>query len=320
MAAALVAISASGAMAGFTAGPYSGDSAVGLVAGAAGVGAGNGSAVYNHAGPDFIVGDIVVEGDLTSTGIGSWQSEARIEICNPAACVSTPALSSVQTWSGTAHIGPITLTGANAFLTGTSIGNWTFEFFESYNDGGAAVDATWSNLTIQVQDGVPPPPPPPAFSGSFVGTPNTLTLGNKAIGTTIWDDQNPQPGLTDGAGELALGTRVSTATFDNVGNEVAYVINHAGGDLFVDLTGLSTDLDLHLIDATGLPSGGIDSSEGVSDEHVELLGAAAGTYYVVVDTFGAANAGSTFSLTYTPEPATLALLSLGALGLIRRRR
>lgn len=325
MVASLIAISAGSAMAGFATPSVSGitsNSARGVGAGV--VGTGNGTVVYNHAGPEFTPGIINVTGTLVSVDAGTWSSEARIEVCNPSVCIFSGAL------PGTTGATFTTLNinanlNSGGLLTGTSIGNWTFEFFESYNDPGNP-DARWDNLTITVQDSVPPPPPPPSFASvgnNFTSTPNSLTLGNKAFGTTIWDNNNPQPGLTDGAGELANNTRYNGSAFDQVGNEVGYQIIHGGGDLFVDLLGIASDLDLILLDSTGIPlTGTLDASEngGTTAEHVELLGAAAGTYYAVVDTFGSTNTGSAYSITYTPEPATLTLLAFGVVGLIRRRR
>ena len=319
MAAALIAISASSAMAGFSvfqAGPI--NSATPRVIGPGGAGVNNSTFTHNYAGPEFTPGSVRVTGELTDAGVGTWASEARFEVCNPSVCITTNAATATQAFAGTINIGPtVVYTGAG--LTGTSIGVWTFEAFESFNDGGNAIDSFWTNLTIEILDATPPPP---AFSGNFTGTPNALTPNNKVLGTTIWDHQNPQPGLTDGAGELALGTRYFGSSFDQLGNEVGYLTNHAGGDLSLSLTGLTTDLDLILLDASGTPAGALARSEngGTTSENILLPGAAPGVYYAVVDTFGAANIGSSYSLTYVPEPGTICLLALGVVGLIRRRR
>lgn len=307
-------VAASSAMAGFTLTGQSGNSA-----GAVG-NAGNTILQYTHGGPEFIVGNIIVEGDLTDGGLaGNWANDARLQFRNPAGqAANTPGLTSVQGYTGTIHVGPVTLTGANAILTGTTIGLWRIEMFEAF-DEGAGADNIWSNLSIQVQDGTPPPPPAPAFSGNFLSTPNTLPYNTVRNGTTIWDPNNPQPGITDGAGEGAQ--LYASATFSNVGNEVGYRINHPGGDLIVDLYGIATDLDLHLLTAGGTPADAIATSDagGTTAENVTILGAAAGVYYAVVDTYGSTNSGSAYSIVYTPEPASLVLLALGGLFVARRR-
>jgi hypothetical protein len=325
LAAALVAISAGSAMAGFNVTPGgTQDSVIAVGAGAGASGAGNAVFTHNHAGADFIPGDITITGTLTEVNTGTWGNEARFEICSPTVCRLTGALTATGNFTGSLAINALvtqaSMSGLNYGNTG-NVGVWTFEAFESYNDSG--IDARWSNLSITIGDGTPPPPPPPAFSGSFVGTPNTLTHSNKAFGTTIWDHLNPQPGLTDGGGE---GLNIySTQNFPpTAGNEVAYAINHAGGDLILSLTGIAVgaDLDLYFIDSTGTPAGLLGDLEfgGNVNELVTVPFLPAGTYYAVVDTFAPTATGSPFSLTYTPEPATFMLLALGAFGLSRRCR
>ncbi len=315
MAVALVAISASSAMATFTTTPGGTQNSAGPVGNAS-----NSTWSENYAGAEFFPVSATVVGTLTDAGIGTWAREAVFRICNPNSCFNMPtsALTTTQGGFGSLDINATTPIS----LTGTSIGLWTFEAFETFDDG-AGIDATWTNLSITINAGPPPPPPPPAFSGNFTGTPNVLTPNNKAFGTTIWDHNNPQPGLTDGAGELATTGRYTGFAWDLVGNEVGYRIDHAGGPLDLSLTGLSTDLDLVLLDSTGIPTNTVAVSQGFSgsaSESISLGFLAAGTYYAVVDTFGSGNAGSDYSLTYIPEPGTICLLALGVVGLIRRRR
>lgn len=308
-------VAANTAMAGFTLTGLSGNSggAVGSVD--------NTILTHNHAGAEFIPGDITISGDLTVGIAGTYASEARIQFRNPGGQAgNTPALTTQSSYTGTITIAPFTVTGASAIFTGTSVGNWEFELYESYDDGAGA-DSIWSNLSIDIQDGSPPPPPAPPFGGDFLSTPNTLAYNVEQAATTVWDDMNPQPGLTDGAGEDGAGTLYASATFDNLGNEVGFKINHPGGDLIVDLFNLTTDLDLHLLTAGGTPADAIGTSDngGTTAENVTVLDAPAGMYFAVVDTYGSTNAGSTFSILYTPEPASLAFLALGGLALLRRR-
>lgn len=280
----------------------------------------NGVFSFNYAGPAFQVGNITLTGTLTSGGNGSWASESRYRVTTPGGLTfNSPANDPLNgTWVGDRAINS---THNAAALGMGGAGLWTFEFFESFNDGGDTVDAIWTNINFDVQVGMPPPPPPPVFSGTFAGTPNVVTNGVPVNGTTIWNHLAPQPGLTDGAGEgvHAYGPAVG---FTEAGNEVGYRYEHGGGDLQGDLTGLSTDIDLIILDSTGLPINALEASAfgGTTPEQVLIAGAAPGTYYFVIDTFGAANAGSNFTLTVIPSPGALALMGLGGLVATRRRR
>ncbi len=308
---ALIAVAgmASAAMGQFTAthpGPLNSDGAVGDVD--------NGSFVFNYAGSPFQVGNILFTGTATSGGVGSFRSELRYRVTAPGGNF----FNSGQLISGTSWVGDAAANStqaANAIGMGNP-GNWTFEFWESFDDAG--IDAIWTNVSFQVQAGIAPPP---AFTGSFAATPNVVTLGVPVNGSTIWT--GVETGLTDGAGEAANFGQYPGFSWDNAGNEVAYRYDHVGGDIMATLTGLSSDLDFVLIDSSGVTAGTVAASEGfggASSESLELLGAAPGTYYFVVDTFGAAAAGSNFTLTVVPAPGALALLGLGGLAAARRRR
>jgi hypothetical protein len=303
---ALLALSSS-AMAQFSAGSAGPFNSVGPAGDV-----GNGIFTFNYAGPSFNVGNITLTGTLTSGGTGTFATEARYRVTTPGGMIFNSAANA----AGTTWVGDIAVNSTqNASALGMGgAGMWTFEFFESFNDAG--IDAIWSNINFNVQAGIAPPP---AFSGSFVGTPLSVTAGVPVNGSTIWTGS--EVGLTDGAGEgaNAYGPAVG---FTEAGNEVGYRFEHGGGDLSGNLTGLSTDIDLIILDSTGLPINALTASAngGSTDENVLLAGAAPGTYYFVVDTFGATNNGSNFTLTVVPAPGAFALLGLGGLVATRRRR
>jgi hypothetical protein len=263
------------------------------------------------------IGTLDFVGDLTKVLSGTYASEARFNIKNMRTTQFYDAQpTTITSFTGTIHIVKqftgLATTFTMPWLTGDTI---RFEAFEYYNDGAGA-DSYWTNLSFDFQQ---PTPPPPVFSGNFLSTPNTLVHSVPQNGTTIWNHLAPQPGLTDGAGEAPHAYVVPPGYFSytEVGNEVGYRVDHAGGDFIIDMVA-STDLDVYVMNSTGLPANCVASSTGGSTEHL-VFSAPAGTYYVAVDTYGSTNSGSAYEILYTPEPGTLALFGLGLLGLIRRR-
>jgi hypothetical protein len=185
-------LTAGTALAGFTAtnaGPIESTGPIGD--------AGNGGFSYVYAGAEFTPGNLTFSGQLTSGGVGSWLSEARWRITNPAGeAVTIQPSTTSSSWTGTQAIGPVTFTGLQTLMTGTSIGSWAFDAYESYND--ADLDATWTDVSFEVGDYVPPTPVPwPGGVESFeTGVPPTNHPGNTGSwevvasagqsGTTTW--------------------------------------------------------------------------------------------------------------------------------------
>jgi hypothetical protein len=112
---------------------------------------GNGFFNYNYAGADFAPGNVTFTGVATAVNPSTYQSELRWRITNPAGSfVDGPQMSSVSTWTGPATIGPVSWSLSS--MTGSSVGNWTFGAWESYDDSG--IDATWTNMSFTITDAV----------------------------------------------------------------------------------------------------------------------------------------------------------------------
>jgi len=319
-----LAMFASTARAGFSAGPFSGNST-------AGVGnAGNTTNNYNHAGPDFVPGTVTFEGDLTQVISGDFISENRIRICNPTLQCANFQLSTTSGYSGTVHVGPVTI-NTGGFYTNSSIGNWSFEMFNSADDG-AGPDATWANLNITVNDFVPPTPPASTIDLGLLGSNEGDTLMNLqtwSAPTVQWYKFTLGNAIAGGNGLIldTFGTNLSATQFGINDTHMA-LFNAAGNVVNVNddhTVGPTTFRESKLVYGNG----------GPGQPTVSAATLAAGVYYVAVSPYQL-SASSGFNATYTaqtppatgdikmnityvPEPGTIALLGFAALALIRRR-
>jgi hypothetical protein len=312
------------ALAGFTAtdpGPLASDHAFGT--------AGNGFFTFDYTGAAFPVGSIIFEGDLTSGGVGSYLSEARLALTNPTGIDGFIQPATGTTWTGTQHIGPITITGGHTLWGDLSVGTWRFEFFESYDDSG--VDATWTNVSFIFQDWTPPPLPPIVADLGVIGDmgpdPDRIATGTLAAQEIQWYK------FTIAQEALNPGTYLDIDTETSVlapNNDTEIALYRPDGSL------VATDDD----DGSGLLSQltfgdvGPRPAYGTSLAYNGRDGALpAGDYYLAIggynSTFGAdfaATSASTnigpyairFGTNLIPEPATLVLLALA--GLMLRRR
>jgi len=288
----------------------------------------NGILTYNYAGPSFTPGSITVEGDLTSVISGTFASEARIRITNPAGQTFSTGQWTTTTGYTTLHVGPATQGGLNPTLAGGSVGNWTFEFFESFDDGAGA-DSTWSNLNLAINDYVPPTPPGCTDMGNVVDTtPDYLTpdmTRTHTGGAVTWYCFTLNNAISDGLGSwLDIDTEGS-----NYDTEVG--LYNSLGQLVAtdddDGSGTQSEITFGQI----APTRTIGTATGGNGRDGALT---PGVYYLAVAGFNATfspDFGVTTTSTNTtgvtnvnirtnvPEPASLALLALGGLALLRRR-
>jgi hypothetical protein len=189
------------------------------------------------------------------------------------------------------------------------VGNWSFRPFESYDDGGnASIDQQWDNLTLAINDFVPPTPPSHTDLGNLVFNESSKAQGNiSAAGEIDWYAIT----LTS-----AGGLQASTAKTFAIG------------------AGRNPDTELAIYDSLGNLLGNNDDIDYPDNPYslLALSNLSAGTYYIAIGGFNSAFSGGfgatggsaantgMYWLNVAPEPASLALLGLGALAIVRRRR
>lgn len=147
----------------------------------------------------------------------------------------------------------------------------------------------------------------------FAGQPILGTLMNGSIVT----------GNTTGAADDNDGFTSGKHIFDLWdGGDDVWTIDWAGGDMRVILTydnSGPTDLHLFVYRPGGLNDSGDYSIINTGVETVDIFGAAAGAYYVVIDSPAGGEGAYELSVT-VPAPATMAIGALGLTATSRRRR
>ena len=104
------------------------------------------------------------------------------------------------------------------------------------------------------------------------------------------------------------------------GGDDVWQLNWAGGDLTLTLTYSVGDPDLFLYTPGNLDESSYDNILGTSPNIINVLNAAPGTYYVLVDTFDGGEGAYQLSVSPVPAPGAMALLAGAGLFGGRRRR
>lgn len=246
--------------------------------------AGNGVFTDTYAGPSGLFGSLRIQGNLTEVNTGTYASEARWNIRNSSFAGGGVNFQSTATGNYTGTL-PIDAMFTGLLAWGNAGDTFRFESFESFNDSG--VDSRWTDLTFTF--------------GAFA---TILDFGSYGAGTSFTMDTETSNFDTEIALYTAGGLRL--ANDDDGGSGTLSMI--APGVLAVGTYYLiGSGYDSFFADGfagAGTATGALNMQiNGVN----KFSGALASRELVV----------GKFEV--VPEPATLSVLAIGALALMRRR-
>jgi hypothetical protein len=249
-----------------------------------------------------------IAGTLTQIHPNSYAREARIRITAP-----NGAFTDFQMFTQTSFT---TLTGEGRVYTVpfNPAGNWTFRFYESFDDGGtSSVDARWDSITFEYRED-----PSALHDFGTINAPGTYSV-TRALGAReiLWYTLVLPVDVTSASGlslEInTLGSSLSTsndteiALYDAFGNKIAENddIDLGGGNLLSRLVfgaGGSRDLTAGVY---FIGAGGFDTTW--SDVFASSTSSYTGDLVLNI-------------VTNVPEPASMMVLGAGLAGLLGLRR
>jgi hypothetical protein len=247
-----------------------------------------------------------IAGTLTQINSSSYASEARIRITAP-----NGAFTDFQMFT---QFSFTTLTGEGRVYTVpfNPVGNWTFRFYESYDDGGtSSVDARWDSITFEYRED-----PSALHDFGTINAPGTYSV-TRALGAReiLWYTLVLPADVTSASGlslEInTLGSSLSApndteiALYDAFGNKIAENDDIGGGSLLSRLVfgaGGSRDLTAGVY---FIGAGGYNTTW--SNVFVSSTSSYTGNLVLNI-------------VTNVPEPASMAALGAGLAGLLSLRR
>lgn len=237
--------------------------------------------------------------DWVAGGGNPWSNEANIFFGdNDFANVTTIHQNGTTATAGAASDGNPTTLSFDGFFAINYEGGDPLWFLGSQAYAGST--AAWSNISVTLTQAAIP-----TLDDFLTGTLNGPV--DSVSGDTAGGGDN-----IDGPNGIAAGSWS--------GEDHVYQLNWGGGDINIDLlfTNANGDIDLILFDDNTGNSTVATSTTTDDNENINVVGLPAGTYYIGIDGWqGDTNA---YDLNVTPEPASLALLAMGAAVVIRRRR
>ncbi|MFH1746159.1 MAG: pre-peptidase C-terminal domain-containing protein [Planctomycetota bacterium] len=239
----------------------------------------------------YTMGALDWAGFASTIQSGTWGNELTLDLSGPLGA----ATFDLGTGYSYAPGAPFSGTNYSFDNAGDPAGVWTFDFYDTYDDGGDGLpDATWDYIDFTFNEWAAPQPP----ASTPIGVPSD-TAGNLASGAVDWYS------FTLG-GTVDMDIWTEAGTPDPIG-----------------------DTELGLYDAAGTLLANNDDGGPGGGYYSQLLQTLpAGTYYLAVAGYNASfgamwtvNPGSAdgdYMLHVVPEPASLLLLGLA--GVLLRRR
>ncbi|MCW5766974.1 MAG: hypothetical protein KIT68_13475, partial [Phycisphaeraceae bacterium] len=164
----------------------------------------NGVATFTATGT-YAPKRLIIGGTLTSGGVGSWQLESSILVTPPSGN-SFVVNASVLGATYTVFNLPANFAAVTGGPISSAAGTWELRFYETWDD--ASIDATWSNLTVTLDDADPafPAVPGTAFASNVwtdVDSDGTATSGTPTVLT--WEYTGTSNASAVSIGGLAVG-------------------------------------------------------------------------------------------------------------------
>ena len=278
----------------------------------------------------YNMGNLDWDGYASVINAGTYGSELTLDISGPLGAAT------ITLGSGTSYSPGAAFAGVSSAFDGAGdpAGAWTFDFYETYDDGGDGMpDATWDNIDFGFYDWVPGPTY--LFMEDFEGgIPADWTLvDNLGNGGWLLNTDYGNPNYTPGSGLCAdidsdeigsvdvdaemithlftVPASAATLEFDNEFNWYSGGNDEKGDvDIWTSARGWTNLLRFQ--------------GEDVQYTHESVdLSAYAGEEAQIRFHYYDANYEMRWQVDnvgVTPEPMTLTMLALGGLALMRRRR